>query len=621
MTWVQPWGGWFLAGIPVVILLYLLRVKRRHLSVSTLMFWRLAQQESGRGSFFRKFRNLLSLLLHLLVFLLLVAALARPVLQSGFQTRAATVVILDLRARMQAVDESGRSRFDEAVRIAHDYIHQAGEGRDFLLLTLAGSPAVAHPFTSDPSLLTDALGRLSPTDAGGELTDAVSLAQALLGGREGTRRIAVLTTASNPVIAKSNTEVILHSVGSPRDNAAVTRFATRSLPSSPETMEVLFESQNYGAKRLQTEVEFALDGRTLEVKPLALAPGEKRTEVLTSVPRPIRGAVGWLTARIRSTDALERDNIAYATLPPLRQNRVLLVSRGNVFLEKVLAVDTSLKFQFVTPETYQPAMDEKFEVVIYDGSLPASFEYRKARGNFLFVKTSPFHGIDGPLDFPVVTSVDPTHPTTRLVQLQNVVILRAHPLTLPDAQDGWTFSAPIQSGDRPLLITGENGGRRIAALAFDVMDSDLPLRVGFPLLIHSTINWLAGSPENGGHSISAGEVLQLPSGARVDPVAKKSASDLRPMPQGEAVREFFRPLQNGYYALAEGDSQRWLAVNTFSPAESDLRPGGTGASVIANLPPLWITASNAWAPWRWLALFALLVMSAEWFFFHRRKTE
>jgi hypothetical protein len=36
------------------------------------------------------------------------------------------------------------------------------------------------------------------------------------------------------------------------------------------------------------------------------------------------------------------------------------------------------------------------------------------------------------------------------------------------------------------------GGQRIAALSFDVADSDLPLRVAFPLLMANTIHWLAG---------------------------------------------------------------------------------------------------------------------------------
>ena len=75
MTWLQPWAAWFLAGIPAIVLLYLLRLKRQPQTVSTLMFWQRVMQEGGRRAFFQRLRNLLSLLLHLLIFLLLLGAL------------------------------------------------------------------------------------------------------------------------------------------------------------------------------------------------------------------------------------------------------------------------------------------------------------------------------------------------------------------------------------------------------------------------------------------------------------------------------------------------------------------------------------------------------------------
>ena len=68
MTWLQPWAAWFFAGVPVILLLYFLRLKRRPVSVSTLMFWQRVMQESSRRAFFQRLRHLLSLLLHLLIF-------------------------------------------------------------------------------------------------------------------------------------------------------------------------------------------------------------------------------------------------------------------------------------------------------------------------------------------------------------------------------------------------------------------------------------------------------------------------------------------------------------------------------------------------------------------------
>ena len=651
MTWLQPWAAWAFAGVPVIVLLYFLRLKRRTLPVSTLMFWQRVQKESGRSAFFRKFRHLLSLLLHLLIFLLLIAALARPVFECGIRENSATVLILDTRARMQAVEPDGHTRLETALALAREYARHTGGGRNIALLTLSAAPTVAGPFTDDEKLLLGALAQVSPTDATGDLAAAVSLADSLLAARTGNHRIVLLTAGATGALPKTTSELITHALGTPRDNVAITRFATRALPSNPETSEVLIETQNFGRTSVRTEVELAFDGRTLEVKPLTLAPGERRLDIFTSVPRPVRGARGWLTAKLSAADALALDNIAYATLPPTRLNRVLLVSKGNTFLEKLLGVDSSLKFQFVTPESYQPGMGEKFEAVIFDGAVPPSFDLRTTRGNFLFLKATPFATRDAPLEQPLITDVDATHLTTRLASLQNVTILHAQPLALPAPHDGWTFSAPLRSAEHPLLITGERGHQRVAALAFDVLDSDLPLRVAFPLLIHGTLDWLSGGQTESAPSLAAGEVITLPQGKSVAPVpltAPPASRDAQPQP---GITGFFQPLRNGFYEITDADAKRWLAVNTFSAAESDLR-GESGAdqwsalrvqkqTFVPNVQLLSVRPSaspahasgrplvgatfpaalHAWPPWQWFALAAFALLVAEWLLFHRRKTE
>ena len=620
MTWLQPWSAWFFAGIPVIVLLYFLRLKRRPLTVSTLMFWQRAMQESGRRAFFQKFRHLLSLLLHLLIFLLLLGALARPVFDRGILEGSATVLILDTRARMQAIEPGGHTRFETALQLAQDYVQQAGGAREFALITLGTAPSVAVPFTSDEKLLRSALAQISPTDATGDVSSAITLADALLAARKGNHRIVLITASATETHPKTASELLTHAVGTSLDNVAITRFATRPLPANPETSEVLLETQNFGRASVRTDVELAFDGRPLEVKPLTLAPGERRLDVFTSVPRPTLSTRGWLTAKLSATDALPLDNIAYATLPPARLNRVLLVSKGNTFLEKLLGVDASVKFQFVAPETYQPAMSEKFEAVIFDGIFPAGFDLDKSAGNFFFLNATPFVGKGAPLDQPVVTDVDAAHPTTRLVSLQNVTILHAKPLELPAAHDGWTFSAPLRSAEHPLLITGERGRQRVAALAFDVLESDLPLRVAFPLLIHGTIQWLAGDRTDSLPVLTAGEVFQIPAGKSVAPTPLTSPPGARIAEPQTSVTGFFQPLRNGFHQVTGDGPARWIAVNTFSAAESDLRTSG-GSNTPTATQPMSVNVFHGWPPWQWLALAALVLIVAEWWLFHRRKTE
>ena len=146
----------------------------------------------------------------------------------------------------------------------------------------------------------------------------------------------------------------------------------------------------------------------------------------------------------------------------------------------------------------------------------------------------------------------------------------------------------------------------MAALGLDLTATDLPLRVAFPLLITNTVHWLADARGNTGRAIRAGEVLELAEGETI----------VAPSTTG-----FFQPLRNGYYESRRDKQQEWIAVNTFSEAESNLQRAKTsGEARPVVLPPILSTFAS-WPIWRWLALGALALFTAEWSLFHRRRTE
>jgi hypothetical protein len=88
-----------------------------------------------------------------------------------------------------------------------------------------------------------------------------------------------------------------------------------------------------------------------------------------------------------------------------------------------------------------------------------------------------------------------------------------------------------------------------------------------------------------------------------------------------AVHTLFQPLANGFYDWQTQNGQRWLAVNTFSTAESDLRAAGTPTSAPIELPTVSLARLAGWPLWQYLAAAALLLFALEWWLFHRRRTE
>jgi|GEM_PF-650861 len=626
MTLLAPWALWFLTLIPVIVLLYLLTLKRRPVQISTLMFWQRVLQVNKRRALSQRLRQWLSLLLHLLIFLLILSALAKPEFDRFVKAGASTVLILDARARMQAVGKGGQSRFAKAKKLLAAYTGRAGGQNQMTLLAAHGTTEVVVPFSGNEKAFQQAVAELESTDAPGDLEGAIHLAGELLASRSGAKCIVIFTDYA-PENGSHPLPVEFVPVGSSQDNLAITRFATRALLASPQTSEILLEVRNFSAKPADANVELYFDGNLIDVKPFHLQGNERKTSVFPSIPNVSASSRGWLTARLDTKDVLPCDNEVYAVLPKRQPAHVLLVTKGNWFIEKMLAADDLLKFDLLTPDAFKPGMAKNFDAVILDNFMPDGFDIRNVEGNFLLINNTPFVSGTASLDQPLITDVDESSPLMRLVNLKNVTFLRSRTIEFHESLGTWNFHAPLRSFEHPLVVAGTrktgDTEQRMAAFAFDIADSDLPLRVAFPLLMSNTLEWLAGEKSDATPAFQAGEVIDLQPGQAI---WKKPQTNLTALPKSEPAQMTqgsYRPLKNGFYLVKDGSASRWIAVNTFSEIESNLQHNGNGGISSENprqhAPSL---ATFTVRPlWNYLALAAFFLFSLEWWLYHRRRTE
>ena len=656
MFLLNPAALIFAVLVPLIVALYLLKLRRQPARVSTLMFWQRVTADTRRRALFQRLRQVLSLLLQLLIFALLLFALARPEWRSFHGTEAgrATVVVLDARARTQTTTESGGTRFAAMRAAAESYLRRASARSPVALLTEDGGARVVVGLTDEEKTLLAGLDSVKATDAGGRIEEAVTLAGELLAGRAGEKRIVVVTDrAVTPPPGVSAAELETRVIGGgekPRENAGLTRLAARALPNSPETAEVFMETQNFGTQRRTGNVELSFEGQLVDVKPFDLAPGERHAEVYPALTTRtgLSNARGWLTAHLVFTDgigdALALDNDAFAVVPPSRPARVLLVTKGDWFLESVLRADNQIAFEQLAPDAFQPEQAGAFDVVVLDDVLPPSFGQTPdalPKGNFLFIKRAPLPPGGEALARPPLTDVDAESPLLRLVNLRDVTVLRAEDWTPPeaspaDAGGGWRFAEPVRSLEHPLVVTGErgaagHGGQRFVALAFGAGDSDLPLRVAFPLFMRNTVDWLAGRDVEGAleAGVKAGDTVALVEGETVWNRAQRGYQPVGEIPAAERVAGpgVFQPMENGFYLRRGADgAERWLPVNTGDPEMSMVNAPvgavgpGTERTEATTGGGEW-PAVGASPPWVYLALLAFALCALEWWGFHRRRTE
>lgn len=660
MFLLNPAALIFAVLAPLIVALYLLKLRRQPARVSTLMFWQRVTADTRRRALFQRLRQVLSLLLHLLIFALLLFALARPELRAfrGTEAGLTTVVVLDARARMQTKQAGGGTRFEAARDLAAGYLRRASARQPVALLAADGAVRVVVGLTGEEKTLLAGLDGVQPTDAGGRIEDAVTLADELLAGRTGGRRIVVVTDRALPLPpggSASEVETRIVTDGeAPRENVGITRLSARALPGSPDTGEVFLEIENFGSQRRTGHVELSYEGQMLDVKPYDLAPGERRAEVYPnlSARSGVLNARGWVTAHLAPVDgqpdALSLDDDAFAVLPPPRPLRVLLVSHGNFFLENLLRADNGITFDQLAPEGFAPEQAAAFDVTILDDVLPPAFGEMPTtlpKGNFLFLHRAPLPAADGgELTRPPVTDLDADSPLRPPANLRDVTILHAQAWSLPSlrpdpaADGGWRFRAPVRSLEHPLVVTGERGaagrdGQRFVALAFGAADSDLPLRVAFPLFVRGTLNWLAGNgaAEASNNERRAGEPVTLAEGEtlwtqRQQCYQPGNGTSGAEMTTGPGV---FAPMQDGFYRRRGADgAEHWLAVNTSEREMSAVNAADTPSSAWArsehptvSMRERNLDAITLWPPWVYLALAAFALCALEWWGFHRRRTE
>ena len=610
MSFLSPWSWlWLLPPAAAVILLYLLKLKRLPRVVSSVMLWTRLIADLQANAPFQKLRRNLLLYLQLLALLAMVAALARPFVRVKGLEGQSIVLILDTSASMNATDVSG-GRFAAARGIALKAVDDLGRGDTMAVIAASAETRVISPFTSDRRALAAGIRSLECTDTTTHLDDAVRLADSLAARKRSPQIVVVSDGAFAPLSRPlaSHARLSFIRVGRRSDNLAITALGARRSLAGANRYELLVTTESFSRSPSTFTVEISRGGQLLDAREQTLVPGGKGNQVFTI---PEAGA-GLATVRLDVSDDLAADNAAHAFLAPRREASALLITRGDLFLERALALDPSLT---VAKAAAAPARGSAYDLVIVEGPHPGPLP--PARG-YLFINAA---GDPAPVDTageiarPTITDWSRTHPVTRYLDLSGVHIARSRRATLKP----WA-RALAETASGPLIAAGERDGVRSVYLGWDLLQSDFPLRVAFPIFVANCVDWLMPPAGPGqGAAVRAGQVVSVavPPGLTAlrltDPAGR--TSDLSVDQNPLSIRH---TSSAGVYTLEGKGFRQQFAVNLLSREESNLQPsdqlsvGGKQASASHGAV---LTNRELW---RWLVLLALCLVTLEWVAYHRR---
>lgn len=614
MALSSPWSLlWLLPMAGLIVLMYVLKLRRRDMVVSSTFLWRQVIRDVQANAPFQKLRRNLLLFLQLLAVLLFVLALARPLWRGRGRGGRSVVLVVDTSASMLATDV-GKNRLDEAKKAALQAVREMRPEDQMMVLSAAARPQSVSGFTEDRAQLTRAIESLTAHQTGTNMRDTLALAAALVAARE-SAQIEIFSDGGFAPITNvdlGKAHILYHPIGAAAHNVGITALDYRHGLAGDNAVQVFVTLRNFDSQPRTFTIELAQNKNILDAHEVTLPAGGENAE-LFDLPEPAADMI--LTARLDVTDDLVTDNQAAILITPRRTIKTLLVTNGNPFLEAGIQVDRDIQLDKVAPAAF--TKPDGYDAVIFDAEAPATLP----PGNYLFVNCTSDQSPAVPgAEQPNQTLLDAerSHPVLRYVDFGQTRWTTLH--TGSPAAWGQELAA---SEAGAAIVAGEKGKMRALWLGFDLdaKHGSFPFTVGYPIFVSNALRWLSRTEDASGASIRTGSpvTLNVPPGTGRVTITKPDGTkrELNATTKGSVVWD--ETDQAGIYtAEAEGGWRQTFAANLNDEQESNIAPHQTVDFGINPPDAVGREVTVTRDFWYYIAGAVLLLLAIEWWAFHRR---
>ncbi len=643
-------------AVPSLLILYFLKLRRREIPVSSTFLWKKAVQDLQVNAPFQRLRKNLLLFLQMLLLLILCLALSRPVANYTPGPGRLSVILIDRSGSMNATDQSnGRTRLDEAKRQAKDFVSGMEKNGQAAVIAFADSAEVVQSFTSDTQALRNAIDHIEPTDRPTRLKMGFQLADAQAAfipeqNRSNVRPDVRLFSDGRVLDGadlRLDGDLLYQKIGSDQaSNIAIVALDAKRNYDNPIQVQVFARLANFGSKPVNADVQLTVDGNLRSVATVSLAPdrwtdanwlkqhpGEKddqfvnKDSVQFTLDMPYAGVIK-IEQMNKDGDMLSADDSAQVVVPPPKSLAVLLVSNGNYYLERMMSsMDLKNPVQMSTDD-YEQKHPKDFDVVIFDRYYP---QWMPDAGNFIYFGCAPTVGkLQAEKENDKYTLIDDIgvldwqrdHPM--LQHLSMAKLYAAHMLKLVLPPEALIL---VDGMKGPMIVLEREDRRTHLVVAFDLLDSNWPLKITFPIFLHNALEYLAlGSDMNVRPSYPPGATPRIPrsnlerNGADVKTIRLNGPMGSRDIPV-PATGDFALPALDrvGLYTTDPPVPQyEKIAVNMLDENESNLLPadappGNVGQALASG------GGKSRLELWWWLvACVALPLLLIEWWVYTRR---
>jgi hypothetical protein len=563
----------------IIIGLYLLKLRHRRVFVSSSILWRRVLDERQAHSLWEKLRRVISMVIAATIALLIALSLGRPQIDRLTGKNEQIVIVLDTSPTMNTQTSDGKTRWQHAVDSAKSLLDSGGPTTEFRILDTAGITASA--FTTDRKEIRNLIDTMSPKSVEPEFPKVDETSD-------------VYFVSDGVAIRSTPSYVKRISAFESANNVGITAFEIRSIPSTPLGYEAYLEVQNFGQPTNAGITLTGAGGQKIS-KTVHLATAETYKDIFNLSQFPGGGIRATVQAK---DDAFRLDDAAFGYLPVKRQTRTMLVTKGNRYLETVLKLNKYVDLTVVDPTNFRESPNA--DAYIFDRFAPSVPPSRPAL-IFGAPAASWLKPAVSLIQKPEIVTWSENHPILQHVPLHDVAIEQAARI---DAENLTVVAASKQT---PLIVVSDKP--KWVMLTFDLQSSDFAFHVGFPVFIENVLAWF--NRDQLALNRSPGPI-EIPI-----PNAQILTIDGKPVGSEQQLgKTVFIANEPGLYSGTQGETRVHVAVNLANPALSDVNrsvfksPGSRAAQRYLLRHELWF----------YMLLAALVLISIEWFTYHRRLT-
>ena len=569
---IRLWPVALAVFIPGIILLYLLKQKVVNQKISALNLWKEAYENVQASTPWEKFHNNILMYMQIAALLLLILALMSPYITGSGSEYSNVLIIIDNSASMSGLYSEDESKLDVAKEQAADYVN-SNDGTRYTIMTVSNTPELIISGSDDKGRVSDVVNNIETTDIAGSLDQAASMVQSLVAAWKSYKVIAFTDSSAN--MQNINCEVVDLSIQG--NNGAIQSLS--HTVSEDGTVKVMARVDNYGSNSLNTDVNLYIGNKLYDIQNVTVEAGESSIVYFKDIASGkynsiLAGNTPYLMAELNSKDMLAGDNIVYDILDNGSENKILLVTDKNTFLEKALKISGSQTIDKVQPKDAEAADIEEYSLVVYDGVLPGELS---ETGNIIFINP------------PASDVKKETEGWQKDIFIygkkSKSSVIRTLKGNVTEYIEDYSFSsldvlgfktpkwakAFFETGSKLSAgYLGNYNGRMVAVIGFDLHNTDFPLQTEFPIFMYNLLRETMSARIAEKSVYNAGEAVSIQKKGKSEKVVVTKPDGTKEnynLEGGTVV--FADTIDAGLYSIKEDDGEMYFIV-PFPEEESDV---------------------------------------------------